>query len=147
MNPSSMKIQKGVGLIEVLVALFILAIGVLGAAAMQANALKFNKFAAERSQATFLAYEIADRMRANREIALSGGYDIAIDANAPAGDAIQQQDLQDWKSDLSNRLPDGEGSIARQGGEMFTITVDWSEARIPGADDETRGQFVMLTEL
>ncbi len=140
--------QRGLGLIEVLVALFVMAIGVLGAAAMQLNALRFNQFASERSQATFLAYEIADRMRANREAALSGSYNIALTAPAPAGDSVPAQDLQQWKSDLAGRLPGGQGAITRQG-SLFTIRVDWSEARIPGAqgEGEPRGEFVFLTEL
>lgn len=57
---------RGVTLIEVLVALVVLSIGVIGLAALQAQALQMNQGAYMRAQATNLAYDIADRMRTNR---------------------------------------------------------------------------------
>lgn len=56
---------KGFTLIEVLVAMVILAVGLLGLASMQVLALKDNKDAYLLSQANFLAYEMNDRIRAN----------------------------------------------------------------------------------
>jgi len=56
---------KGFTLIEVLVAMVILAVGLLGLASMQVMALKDNKDAYLLSQANFLAYEMNDRIRAN----------------------------------------------------------------------------------
>lgn len=146
--------QGGVGLIEVLVAVFILAIGVLGAAALQMNALKFNQNASVRTQATFLAYEIVDRMRANRAQALVGAYEIALDEDAPAcGAALPGCDLRDWRDALANRLPEGTGAVVRNGNN-FTITVEWSEARLglednldTGDSDESLGRFVFVTQL
>lgn len=145
--------NKGFTLIEVLVAVFILAIGVMGAAAMQLNALKFNQTASMRSQATFLAYEIVDSMRANRTLALAGGYDLAISATPLAGTSINVVDLQRWRGSLAGRLPDGNGSVARNG-SIFTITVEWSEGRLGLEDDvetadvnESLGRFVFVTEL
>lgn len=64
-----MKIERGFTLIEVLVAMVVLSIGLLGLAGLQATSLKSNQSAYHRSQATQLAYEMADRMRANREYA------------------------------------------------------------------------------
>ena len=59
--------QRGFTLIEVMVALIVLVLGVLGAAAMTLNALRDNKQSALRSQASALAYELADLMRADAE--------------------------------------------------------------------------------
>ncbi|NOS87695.1 MAG: type IV pilus modification protein PilV [Methylococcaceae bacterium] len=61
-----MKTERGFTLIEVLVAMVVLSIGLLGLAGLQATSLKSNQSAYHRSQATQLAYEMADRMRANR---------------------------------------------------------------------------------
>src|SRR3546814_3969485 len=66
--------MEGFGLIEVLVSMLILGVGILGMIGLQLNALQFNQTAAFRSHATFLAYDIADRMRANAPAALAGSY-------------------------------------------------------------------------
>ena len=65
MHSSNPNNTKGFTLVEVLVAMVILAIGLLGLASLQAIALKDNQDAYLRSQANLLAYEMNDRMRAN----------------------------------------------------------------------------------
>ncbi|MDQ3202970.1 MAG: type IV pilus modification protein PilV, partial [Pseudomonadota bacterium] len=57
--------QEGTTLIEVLVALLILTVGLLGAAAFQLNALKYTDSSRMTSQASFIAYDMMDRIRAN----------------------------------------------------------------------------------
>lgn len=57
--------EKGVGLLEVLIALVIAAFGVLGALAMMLNANRATNDAHYRTIATDIAVELADRMRAN----------------------------------------------------------------------------------
>lgn len=57
---------KGFTLIEVLVSMFILAIGLLGLASLQGISLKNNQDAYLYSQANALAYEMSDRIKANR---------------------------------------------------------------------------------
>lgn len=56
--------QRGVTLIEVMVAVFVTAVGVLGAAAMQLNSLKYTDSSRMTSQASFIVYDIIDRIRA-----------------------------------------------------------------------------------
>lgn len=65
------KIQKGVGLIEVLVALVILAVAVLGFVALQVRALASSQEASLNLQATTLARDLSERIRMNREGLLS----------------------------------------------------------------------------
>ncbi len=60
-----MKTNTGFTLIEVLIAMLVLAVGLLGLAGLQATSLRNNQSAYNRSQATQLAYDLADRMRAN----------------------------------------------------------------------------------
>ena len=59
------KLQNGFGLIEVLVAAFIIAVGVLGVTSAQMLSLKNNQSAYFRSQANFLVLDMLDRIRAN----------------------------------------------------------------------------------
>ncbi|HCS26212.1 MAG TPA: type IV pilus modification protein PilV [Spongiibacteraceae bacterium] len=143
--------SAGFSLIEVLVALVVTALGVVGLVAAQLNALKYNQTSDVRTHATLLAYDIADRLRANRLAALAGSYDIALGQAAPPGTAVHQLDLRDWRSMLDSRLTSGDGSIARNT-NRFTITVRWDESRIAStrlanADGSHLQTFVFVTEL
>lgn len=115
--------QRGTTLVETLVALLVLSIGLLGVAALQVNALQTNHSANVRSQASVLAYDIADRMRANRNVALTGGYNVAFGAT-PTGSNINQIDLQAWKAALTNTLPSGDGRLSITG-DVALIEVQW----------------------
>ena len=122
--------QAGTTLIETLVALLVLSIGLLGVAGLQIASLQNNRGAHIRSQASVLAYDIADRMRANRAVALTGSYNVALGA-APAGATLAALDLQNWKNALTNTLPSGDGSIVLPVGAaipMVTITVTWTDS-------------------
>ncbi|WP_018869234.1 type IV pilus modification protein PilV [Thioalkalivibrio sp. ALgr3] len=136
--------SRGVTLIEVLVAVLVLSIGLIGLAALQANALQANHSSYMRSQATNLAYDIADRMRTNRQAALSGDYNTAFADHEGTGGAcdpnlsltgdLADQDLAQWKNAIACTLPAGQASVSRSG-DTFTITVRWQEDRIDDDDD------------
>ncbi|CAA0109413.1 Uncharacterised protein [Zhongshania aliphaticivorans] len=141
--------QSGVTLVEVLVAVLITATGVLGAAALQLNSTKFNQAANTRSAAVFLANDMADRLRANRERAVAGNYDLALDDDAPDGDTINDIDRREWLTELGLRLPAGDGAVVRNG-STFTITVQWNESRLAKTRDSSAADtesFVFITEL
>ncbi len=118
--------SRGFSLMEVLVALLVLAIGLLGLAALQARGVKFNHDAYARSQATYLAYEVMDLMRANR--ANAAAYVAAADpggvCNPTASGAAN--DLACWYDALQATLPAGGATIAANGNQ-FDVTIRWQE--------------------
>lgn len=128
-------------MIEVLVTVLILAIGLLGLAGLQSTSLRSNHSAMLRSQATVLAYDIVDRMRANRDAALDGDYDIAL-GNAGSGSSMVAGDLIAWKGNLDAMLPEGDGAVERDGNN-FTITVQWDDSR----GEEDPKVFTLRTDL
>ena len=75
---SSLKAQKGVGLIEVLVSMLILSVCLLGMAALQTVALRNGQSAQSRSMAGIMSNSITDAMRANITAARSGAYNSKI---------------------------------------------------------------------
>jgi type IV pilus assembly protein PilV len=125
-SPIKRKTQRGTTLVETLVALVVLSVGLLGIAALQMTSLRNNRGAHLRSQAQVLAYDIADRMRANRDVALANGYVIPM-AGAPAGTGLALTDLQDWKAALGRILPGGDGSVTRVG-NMFVVRIQWTDS-------------------
>lgn len=146
MNVDKRKInaEGGVTLVEVLIAIIVLSIGLLGLAALQANSLKFNHSAYLRSQATHLAYSITDQMRADRLGALDGDYDIDI-GDSPTGTDVPGNALTAWKNDLAARLPQGDGSVCRSSdgqacgtGSVFIVTIRWDDSRGENAAQEFR---------
>ncbi len=67
--------QQGITLLESLVALMVLSIGLLGTAHLMATGIKQSNNSFARTQATYLAENIAERMRANPEAIANMNYD------------------------------------------------------------------------
>jgi len=139
--------MAGVGLVEVLVAVTILGIGLLGIAAMQATALRNRHSAVERSAAVVQTYAILERMRANYDVAANGGYDLAaMTCAAPTASDLVTSDLRDWIVALKAGLgPSACGRIVDCGGEDCTIIVQWDDSR--GTDGSTTQQLATETRL
>jgi len=131
--PVAFNRSGGMTLIEVLISLLVMSVGILGLVTLQAASISYNAGANHRSHATVLAYDMADRMRANRAAALDGDYDIAFQDPTPVcaapnlvGD-IATQDISSWRSAIACRLPSGTASIGRNGIEV-TLTVSWDDS-------------------
>ena len=143
-------IQNGFGMVEVLAAVLVLSIGLLGLAALQSNSLKSNQVAYQRSQVNFLAYDMIDRMRANRGMAIDGDYNIAFGGDLPAGADVAAADLGEWVNNIEALLPAGEGSINCVSPEdnvaTCTVGIRWDESRLGGsATSQTVGDLTVFT--
>jgi type IV pilus assembly protein PilV len=146
--------QNGMTLIEALVALLVLSIGLLGVAALQVSSLRNNHNAHLRSQATALAYDYIDRMRANRVDAMGEAYDLALaDASPSNPTAIRDIDVAAWLDGLATVLPAGDGAADYDPVTgIALVTITWSERANDvdgdGALDEAATvTFVTSTEI
>ncbi len=135
--------QTGVSMIEVLVAIMILSVGLLGLAGLQSAGLTHNQSANSRSTASMLAYGLLDSMRANKVVAEQGAYDIGLGATSPGGSTMTSQDVGNWLNELAMSLPAGTGSVVTDANGRVTITIEWDDSRgaLPAQ------QFVMTTQL
>lgn len=124
----------GLTLVEILVAMVVISVGLLGVAGLHAMSLRNNYDALMRSHASALASDIADRMRANRAAALDAAseYEIALTDKTPAlgkTPSIAAVDKYEWRTALSTQLPQGNGSVSIDPvtRRIVTITIQWGE--------------------
>lgn len=124
--------QRGVTLIEILITLLVLAVGLLGLAALQAFSLQTGQVSYHRTQATNIGYEVADFARANRSVASSAFLE-----------TLGQQLAQE-------RLPGGSATVALNAGtEQLTVTVTWLDDRGAKSENADAGNesFVFSTRI
>jgi type IV pilus assembly protein PilV len=148
--------QHGFSLIEVLVALLVLSIGLLGLAALQTTSLQYNTGSYFRTQSTFLAYDIIDRMRANIAAVVdsdNNGYDqptttmVTPPTNCDTADCssadLALYDVRKWYDRITTALPDAATTpptIQISSTKRVTITIRWKERDL----DKTQSWEVQL---
>src|SRR5690554_4508507 len=118
------KRSRGFSLIEALIALLVLSIGMLGAAAMQLNALQSAHIAYQRSIATLAAQDAQERLWAQME---SGSGTLTCPSDS---------DISGWKTDWHTAWGDYLPGFSNHSGVspadncVFEITVGWDEGRV-----------------
>tara|TARA_R110002167_G_scaffold138768_9_gene326107 strand:- start:6957 stop:7469 length:513 start_codon:yes stop_codon:yes gene_type:complete len=156
--------EQGFTLIEILVAVLILSLGILGLIGMESVALKSNQGAYYRSQATILSYDLADKMRANAEGAgVAGGsttneylaaipgkgvehanacisYTGSITGSGCSPKEIAESEIFEWFKKLDAVLPGGVGSLAVNSG-IQTVTISWDDDRDGSAEQSFSFSF------
>lgn len=125
--------QRGVTLIEILVTLLVLAIGLLGLAALQGISLQTGQVSMNRTQATNLAYEVIDHARANRsQIALNG--------------SLPNQTF--FEGEVARLLPNGVLDVdidAPADDGIITVTITWDDDRTAENAADREGEFVFAS--
>jgi type IV pilus assembly protein PilV len=159
-----MKTQTGFTLIEVLIAMMVLAIGLLGFAALQAFSVKNNLAAYTHGQAVQLLYDMSDRMRSNKIAAANyvttnsnttaAGITYNNDCTKATGTAactsavLANNDLFDWNAAITastSNLPMGQGAITAVG-TLYLLSITWDDNR-DGAVDNLDPKLTMELQL
>ncbi len=132
---------RGFTLIEVLVAVVILSVGLLGLAGLQISGLRNNQEAYLRSQATIIAQDILERMRANRVAAMDSDYDTDFGVAANGDGSVAEQDLKSWKEWIGVVLPEGAGKVTVENDGVVDVQVRWRERT---NEDGDNNQFIIF---
>lgn len=134
--------ESGFTMVEVLVALVVLAIGLLGIAALYLNSLQSGRTAIYRTEAVNLAADLADRIRMNRTAQASyavvyTGTKAVVGSCSTTGGCTAAElattDLANWKADITRRLPGGQGQVAVTAPTgvdepaTYVVSIRWSE--------------------
>lgn len=139
--------QSGVGILEVLIAVLVLATSLLAIASLQTRSLQYNQSAYWRSQANVLAQDMLELLRVNR------GNIAGLTFNY--GGAPGNGDAQLWLANLQNLVPGGEGQVACADGPVAaaaaafnevtttfcTVSIRWRE----GVETNAEGEDALVT--
>jgi type IV pilus assembly protein PilV len=144
--------EGGFTLIEVLISMLVLMVGLMGVAGMQLISFQNNQNAYLRSQATYIASDMLDRIRANPGGHRNGATayrDIQVPSTVPAAqtcitstagcapDALANQDAREWAAHFDSAygaasqqptLPGGRGVVSYDvTTNEYIVTVFWDE--------------------
>lgn len=128
-------------MIEILVTLVIVATALLGTAGLQLYAMRVNQGGQFRTQAVFLASDIAERMEANKQEAINGGYvlgnttvagalNTACSVNACDMTSLAAYDLNQWGNSVTSLLPQSSWQITQTTAgnpSTYQISISWAE--------------------
>lgn len=114
---------SGSSLIEVLVALVVISIALLGGVGMQLRALQLAKSSEFRNQAVLLAGDLAERMEASRQA--------SCDTVCTAAE-LAALDFDQWQNLVKGQLPQGLGSVRQTvhgNPGTYEISIEWADSR------------------
>jgi type IV pilus assembly protein PilV len=130
----NIKYYRGVNLIEVMIALLVLSIGLLGLAGLQATSLQYGHDANVRSLATVAAYDIIERIHTNRDNA--NLYTVTSTCADPATCCDEsvgsiENDLMCWDKSIKAALPGGNGTVIGPDADgYYTVTINWTDREL-----------------
>ncbi len=135
--------QQGFTLLEVLISMVILSIGLLGVAGMQANSLRNNNNAFIKTQASNLASDLADRIRANKSAKDNYTFNTDDDDTVDPGcisagcepGQMAAYDIATWSEQLTSLLPGGLG-IVSVADNTATIKILWSDLQYSNSNGD-----------
>lgn len=127
---------RGFSLIEVLIALIVISVGMLGIAGLYVHGMQAGRTSLFRHHAVTLAGDVADRIRANPDagVAYAGA---GADSGCVAGgidcspEQMAAHDIFLWQQQADDTLPDGQVAVTFDNAvppSVYTVTVTWSEA-------------------
>jgi type IV pilus assembly protein PilV len=162
-RPASPPLQHGFSMLEVLIAVFVISLGLLGLAGLQSVSLKNNASASQRTIATQLAYDMSDRMRANMVSVLTGDYHYGtykvagvagvntascVSVTGCTNTQLAQEDVYEWNQQICAQLPQSSACTGAGVGPWGVVCIDSNPQptdtpAVPGCDGVAGAPYVI----
>ena len=130
----------GFSLIEVMIAILVMALGLLGFALLQTMSVRFTQSANQRTQATNLAYDMLDQMRVNRLAAgqYVGNYAAATSGAGcvPGGNVSAAAFESVWECRMGKALGADAAATVGFANGVATVAITWGDERWNDADGD-----------
>jgi len=147
--------QGGFSLLEVLVAMVVLAFGLLGFALLQTMNVRYVQSANYRTQATNLAYDLTEQMRSNRYQAawystasFSAGSKTATGVCArPVAGVTIAQNVAAWQCKVVKALGNNAAATVTVNNGIATVAITWADERWNAKNPDTPTTFALQTQL
>lgn len=130
--------SAGFTLIEVMIAVLVLGLGLLGFALLQTMSVRFAQSANQRTQATNLSYEMLDQMRTNRIAAAnySGSYSATATGCTPGAAVSPASYRTVWQCRLQSELGAGSAATVTYVAGVATVNITWGDERWNDANND-----------
>lgn len=142
--------QAGVSLIELMLAMLVLSIGLLGVAGLQSTTIRNSYSSQQRAVAITLATSMAERIRANATAAAGGGFALTKTCTIPSvGGGIVSYEFNAWLTEIKSSL--GRETDSSSCGQItysnanrtYTVSVFWDDSRALGGQAATSYSYMV----
>ncbi|ALS95216.1 type IV pilus modification protein PilV [Xanthomonas oryzae] len=145
---------KGFSLLEVLIAIVVLAFGLLGFALLQTANVRFVQSSNYRTQATNLAYDLMDQMRSNRfqsawytDATFSANTVTAASCSRPLGSVAIADNISRWKCQVVHALGEGASATVLNNNGQVTVGISWGDQRWDANNPNAQTTFTLVSQL
>lgn len=147
--------SHGFSLLEVLIAIIVLAFGLLGFALLQTANVRFVQSANYRTQATNLAYDLLDQMRSNRfqsawytDATFSANTVTVSGCSRPLGaDLAITSNITRWKCQVVQALGEGASATVLNANGQVTVGISWGDQRWDASNPDAKTTFTLVSQL
>jgi type IV pilus assembly protein PilV len=148
-------VPEPISLLEVLVAVVVLAFGLLGFALLQTMSVRYVQSANYRTQATNLAYDLSEQMRSNRfQSAWYANASFASGSKTAAGVCARdigavtlEQNITRWQCQVVKALGDNAAANVTVANGVATVEISWADERWSKTAPDAATTFRTQTQL
>lgn len=144
------KPQSGFSMVEVLVAILIVSVGLIGMALLQSMALKYSQSSNYRTQAVNLSTNLLEQVRANRAEASSyvGTFTASSATCASTGNGMTAATfLSEWRCQMHKQLGGGAKAVVTRTNNQVQVQITWADSWWEAQEANQKYTFTATTQI